>query len=158
MAYNSTLAAAMHHLEWTADANSTPTSTQATVMWTAVYLDVLARLSACGVTISASDNDKTVAAEVEALLTSAKVGESNEIQTDVEVSDHTKWLKEEGMKLLDRLCGHDYAEALGASVSDTSRTLPCGLAVDFPNDDLDTSEYESPLFEKTWNGESGGAL
>jgi hypothetical protein len=157
MAYNGTLAAAMHHLEWTADANSTPTSTQAGVMWAAVYLDILARLGACGVTIG-TGNDKTVAAEIEAMLTSAKVGESNEIQNDGEVSEHTKWLKEQGMALLDRLCGHDYAEALGATVSDTARTLPNGLAMAFPNDDLDTSEYESPLVENAWFGRSGGTL
>jgi hypothetical protein len=158
MAYNATLAAAVHHLEWVTTATTTPATAQATVMWTAVYLDILARLAACGVTISASDNDKTVAAEVEALLTSAKVGESNEIQNDGEVSDHTKWLKEQGQSMLERLCGHDYAEALGATVTDSNRNLPNGMAVQFPNDDLDTSEYQHPLYETTWTGRAKGTL
>lgn len=157
MAYNTALASALHHLEWSTSTSTTPTTAQATVMWGAVYLDVLARLVSCGVTIG-TGSDLTAAQEVEALLTSAKVGEKNEIQNDGEVSDHTKWLKAEGDAMLARLCGHDYATALGATVNDDNRTLPNGLAVEFPNDDLDTSDYESPIHQDHWTGRGQGNL
>lgn len=151
MAYNATLALALSYIEIETSTSTHPTTVQATAMWGSVYADMLATLAACGVTVVASTESETRAKDIEAMLTSAKVGEDNEMQADGEVSDHTKWLKEQGLAALEKLCGYDYAEALGATVT-RKGPRPRSMATEYPNSSLGTSGYESPL-QDDWTRE-----
>lgn len=146
MAYNATFPLAVSYLEMAAsfDTASTPTLVQATAMWGSVYADIYASLGSCGVTVAAGTLSEDKAKDIEAMLTSAKVGEANEIQNEGEVSDHTKWLLKEGTEQLARLCGYEYALALGATVA-RKGPRPRSMATKYPNAELDTSDYESPL-------------
>ena len=146
MPYNTSLAVALGYLEISAgiDASSTPTTTQATAMWNGVYTDMLARWGACGVTIAASTDSETKARDIEAMLTSAKVGEANEIQNEGKVSEHTRFILKEGEAAAEKMCGYEYALALGATVT-RKGPRPRSMATKYPNPALDTTDYESPL-------------
>ena len=146
MPYNTSLPVALGYLEISGgiDANSTPTATQAAAMWNGVYTDLLARWGACGVTIAASTNSETKARDIEAMLTSAKVGEANEIQNEGKVSEHTRFLLKEGEAAAEKMCGYEYALALGATVT-RKGPRPRSMATEYPNPALDTTDYESPL-------------
>ncbi|MBT3267193.1 hypothetical protein HN371_08585 [Candidatus Poribacteria bacterium] len=146
MPYNASLAVALGYLEISGgiDASSTPTTTQATAMWNGVYTDLLAMWGACGVTIAAGTNSELKARDIEAMLTSAKVGEANEIQNEGVVSEHTRFLLEQGNIAAEKMCGYEYALSLGATVV-RKGPRPRSMATKYPNEALDTTDYESPL-------------
>jgi len=144
VAYNATLALAMQYLEWPASTTTHPTAVNAALMWAAVYQRMLTKLAACGVTVVASTGSEAIAKDIEAKLTSGTVGRANDLQVRGEVQPYTDWLLEDGETLLEELCGYDFAEAAGATVTRRG-TRPRSMATDYPNDDLDTSDYQSPL-------------
>ena len=142
--WSADLATATRYYEGTIDANSHPSTTEATAIWGSAYLEIYGDLASEGVTISASGSDKEFAADIEALLTSAKVSEDAEMQTGGNVSDHTKWLLGRYREQLDKLKDRDFAEALGASVA-AKGAHPRSLATEYPNPDQDLSDLYNPL-------------
>ena len=155
MAYNTSLANACKHLEFTPANGDAVSDTDATAMWTAVYLEIMGTLAAVGITVGAG-NDLTYAQEVEAMGTSARVGAAVETQAGGKVSDKTRHLLEQyqaAMNLLGSARGARMMDSLGATVTDRIRNK--SMATDYPNDDLDTSDYEAPL-QNRWT--IGGKL
>lgn len=145
MAYNSSLANACKHLEFTPAATDVVTDTEATAMWSAIYLEIFGGLGAMGITIGSS-SDLTYVQEIEALGTSARVGAAFETQAGGRVSEKTRHLEERyhaAMKAMVTALGARMLETLGATVS--GRLRCSSMATDFPNGDLDTSGYENPL-------------
>jgi len=152
VAYNGTLTLATAYLEMGVPTSSThPDDTQATAMWKQVYNEIFAELGSNGVTIVSGAACEDYVKDVEAMLTSAKVGGANEIQAAGEISPYTKWLKAEGEAALKKLCGYQFAEELGATVT-RKGPIPRSMATEYPNENLDTSWYASPL-QDDWTRE-----
>ena len=156
MAYNSSLANAVKYLEWVPESGDTPSDTVAAVLWEAAYLEIYGQLTARGITIGSGDNSEKAARDVEALLTSHKIGAAGQMQTNGEIDEYTQWLKTEAERLLakfmDPAMGYEYAEALGASISRKGPRVD-SLAVSYPNDDQDLTDLEDPLPEFTVEGD-----
>ena len=156
MAYNSTLTNAVKYLEWLPGASDYPTATVAAVIWDAAYLEVYGQLTAKGITIGSGDNSEKQARDIEALLTSHKIGAAGQMQSNGEIDVYTQWLKTEADRLLamflDPAQGYEYAEALGASIARKGPRVD-SLAVSYPNADQDLSGLENPLDEFTVEGD-----
>lgn len=151
--WNSSLASALRYIEigsaiGSAGTGYHPTSAMAANIWRAEHRWIAARLSAVGITVGTAADTKAAFSDIEALRVSCKVGEANEIQTDGEVSPHTRWLDQQFKEKMSALL-HDagIAEALGATVSDTKGPHPSSLYVDFPNATRNTGDdyYADPV-------------
>ena len=146
MAYNTALANATKHTDVTISATTYPTTTQATAIWTAMYLRIKGRFGAVGLTVSAAGDDLSYVQEIEALLTSCAVAQDNEMQATGEIHEHTRELCKRGNALLDEVCDRpDILQALGATYDTTVGPTASSLATDYPNDDYDATEVSEAL-------------
>tara|TARA_Y100000310_G_scaffold245085_1_gene250000 strand:+ start:571 stop:1044 length:474 start_codon:yes stop_codon:yes gene_type:complete len=156
VAYNSSLTNAVKYIEFVPGASDFPTATVAGVMWDGAYVEIFGLLTARGITIGSGDNSEKAARDIEALLTSHKVGAVAFMQSDGKIDAYTEWLKTEAMRLLglflDPATGYEYAEGLGASITRKGPRVDA-LPVSYPNDDQDLTDLENPLEEFTVEGD-----
>lgn len=155
MAYNTAIANALIHLEMQPTASTNPTAAQATIVWTQQYARLSNTLAAAGVSAIGTGTALTVAQDIEALCTSHRVGKLQETQAGGNISRKTEELKEECEELVEHYTSSAGVKELEAGGATVDRLEVRGLATEFPNSDLDTSTYKSPLGNDTWARRGG---
>lgn len=148
--WNASLGAALKFTDFTPTIATIPTTTNATAIWAGEAAWLEGELLGVGVTISTTGKDKTAVALAEAMLASAAVQEAAEKQARGSVSQDTAELRKRARAMIDRwLRQPRILELLGASVS---RKRVQSMATEYPNTDLDTTDYAAPLLEEAGYG------
>jgi len=155
VAYNTAIANALIHLEMQPTASTNPTTTQATAIWTQQYARLSNTLAAAGVSAIGTGTALTVAQDIEALCTSHRVGKLQETQAGGNISAKTAELKEECEAMIEHYTSSIGVRELEAGGATVDRIEVRGLATEFPNSDLDTSDYKSPLGSNRWARRGG---
>ena len=155
MAYNTAIANALIHLEMQPTAATNPTTTQATALWGQQFARLESTLAALGVSAIGTGAALIIAQQVEALCTSHRVGKLQETQAGGLPSRKTEELKEQCEEMIEWLATPIGLRAIEAGGATVVRIRPRGLATEFPNPDLDTSDYENPPENGRWARRGG---
>ena len=154
--WNATLAEAVKFTDLTLSASTIPTSTNATEIWKGVNAQIRGLVMGAGLTPSdtADNGDTEYLANAEALIVSADVAATADAQQGGEELPWVKSMRERGWAMIYAVTGSpdgsivgnvDILEELGATLTASKRPALDAFAASYPNDDLDTSDYENQL-------------
>ena len=147
MAYNKTLAEALTFApQYAANvgASTTPTTTQATMIWTTTYMEINARLESCGVDTPIEPDGSNawfLLEGIEAKRTSAYVLQSVHQSPSHSTAAYAQWLLDSSEADLDRICKKPSILAdLGATSSIAASTRASAYWTDYPQTGLDATD------------------
>jgi len=154
MAFNSTLAEATALIpEWVSSTSGTPTTAQATQIWTRVYSEILLKLAKCGFEIPLTFGTATVAEDLlqhaEALTTSGEILRAAHGAFGNSTSAQADQLMAEGSALVAEIC--DAANVLDdmgvtSGLPSTSQTIGETYHTEFDQVDLNPQPVTEPVF------------